>query len=164
MAATELVDVQGKVRFIHAVNFNKYDKWSIVLEPTPASKDIIHDLQAEGVKNVMKKDTEDNTYYIQFSREPTKLIKGKIVAFAAPRVLGADGTIMDGTKVGRGSDVTVRLEVYQHGTPSGGKAKAARFDSVRVDSLVPWEPHKDLPPIEAAQVEDLNNSPKPVWQ
>lgn len=160
--ATELVDVQGKVKFIHAVNFNKYDKWSIVIEPTAASLEVIRDLQAQGLKNVMKKD-EDNVYYIQFSREPTKLIKGKIIAFPAPRVLAADGTLMDGTKVGRGSDVTVRLEVYAHGTPNGGKAKAARFDSVRVDNLIVWEANRDLPPNEAALVEDLTNSPKPVW-
>lgn len=161
MAGAELVDVQGKVKYIHAVNFNKYDKWSIVIYPDPKSLEVIRDLQAEGVKNVMKKD--EDGYFIQFSREPTKLIRGKVVAFAAPRVQDNEGKVFDGLRVGRGSDVTVRLEVYQHGTPSGGKAKAARWDSVRVDNLIVWEIDKDMPPSEAAATKDLNNSPQPVW-
>lgn len=160
--SSEMIDVQGKVKFIHAVNFNKYDKWSIVIEPTVPSLEVIRDLQAQGIKNVMKKDDE-NVYYIQFSREPTKLMRGKVVAFAAPKVFDAKGEAMDGMKVGRGSDVTARLEVYQHGTPNGGKAKAARWDSVRVDSLVPWEIDKDMPPSEAEEAHSLMNSPKPVW-
>lgn len=159
--SSELIDVQGKVKYIHAVNFNKYDKWSIVIYPTGPSLEIIRDLQAQGIKNVMKKD--DDGYFIQFSREPTKLIRGKVVAFPAPKVLGPDGKPMDGLKVGRTSDVTVRLEVYPHGTPNGGKAKASRWDSVRVDNLVPWEIDKDLPPTEADQVRDLQKSPQPVW-
>lgn len=159
--ASEIVDIQGKVKYIHAVNFNKFDKWSIVIYPDTRSLEVIRDLQAQGIKNVMKKD--DDGYFIQFSREPTKLMRGKVVAFAAPKVLASDGTLMDGLKVGRTSDVTVRLEVYQHGTPNGGKAKASRWDSLRVDNLVAWEIDKDLPPNEAAEVHDLNNSPKPVW-
>lgn len=160
--ATEVLDVQGKVKYIHAVTFNKYDKWAVVIEPTLPSLEKIRDLQAQGLKNVMKKD-ENNVYYIQFSREPTKLMRGKVVAFAAPTVLDSSGEIMDGSKVGRGSDVTVRLEVYQHGTPNGGKSKAARWDSLRVDNLIPWEIDKDMGPTEAAAAKDLLNSPQPVW-
>jgi hypothetical protein len=162
--ASEYIDVQGKVMFIHAVNFNKYDKWSITLRPTQASLEIIRDLQAQGIKNVMKKD--DNGYYIQFSREPTKLMRGKVVAFAAPKCVQlVDGKpeLMDGSRIGHDSDVTVRLEVYQHGTPNGGKAKAARWDSIRVDNLIPWDPDKDLPEMAAAEVKDLAASPQPMW-
>lgn len=158
---TEYVDVQGKIKFIHAVNFNKYEKWSITFYPTTESRNIIHDLQAEGVKNVMKKD-DDNAYYIQFSREPTKLIRGKVVAWPAPRVVDKDGQLMDGSTIGWGTDATIRLEIYQHGTPNGGKSKAARWDSIRVDNLVPWS-KDELPPAEAEHVESLTNSPKPVW-
>lgn len=158
---SELVDVKGKVRFIHAVGFNKFDKWSITLTPDGPSLEKIRELQAQGIKNVMKKD--EDGYFIQFSREPTKLIRGKVIAFAAPKVVDTAGVAMDGSRVGRGSDVTVRLDVYQHGTPSGGKSKAARFDSLRVDNLIVWDPDKDLGPAEAEQVKNLTNSPKPVW-
>lgn len=161
MAATELIDVQGKLKFIHAVSFNKYDKWSVTFYPTTPSLEVIRDLQSQGVKNVMKKD--DDGYFIQFSREPTKLMRGKVVAFTAPKVIDKDGQPFDGNKIGRGSDATIRLEVYQHGTPSGGKAKAARWDSVRIDNLVPWERDKDLGPDEAANVKSLTESPPQVW-
>lgn len=157
MASTELIDVMGKIKFIHAVSFNKFEKWSVVFYPTPPSLEIIRDLQSQGVKNVMKKD--DDGYYIQFSREPTKMMRGKVIAFTAPKVIDREGKPFDGTKIGRGSDATIRLEVYQHGTPSGGKAKAARFDSVRIDNLVPWEVDKDLPPLEAENVKSLTESP-----
>lgn len=162
MAGSELVDVKGKVKYIHAVGFNKYDAWSVVIEPDVPSVTKIIDLKADGVKNVLKKD-DNNVYYIQFRRDPTKLINGKVVAFAAPRVFDEKGVLMDGNKVGRGSDVTVRLEVYQHGTPSGGKSKAARWDSLRVDNLIEWNPNNDMPPSEAEAANDLINSPKPVW-
>jgi hypothetical protein len=159
--SSQLIDVKGKIKFIHAVNFNKYDKWSVTLTPDQPSLEIIRDLQAKGIKNVMKKD--DDGYYIQFSREPTKLIRGKVVAFAAPKVFDDKGVLMDGSKVGRGSDATIRLEVYPHGTPNGGKSHAARWDSIRIDNLIVWDPDVDMPPSEAEEAKDLINSPKPVW-
>lgn len=159
--SSELIDIQGKIKFVHAVNFNKYDKWSVVIYPTTQSLEVIRDLQAQGIKNVMKKD--EDGYFIQFSREPTKLMRGKVVAFAAPRVVDKDGVLMDGNKIGWGSDATVRLEVYQHGTPNGGKAKAARWDSLRIDNLVEWQADKDLPAAEAAAVKDLVNSPEQLF-
>ena len=112
------------------------------------------------MKNVIKKD--EDGYYVQFSREPTKLMRGKIVAFAAPKVVDNKGEPMDGTKIGWGSDVTVRLDVYQHGTPNGGKAKAARWEAIRVDNLVPWTKDQ-LGPDEQKAHDSLVNSPKPVW-
>lgn len=158
--ASELIDIQGKVKFIHAVNFNKYDKWSVTIYPEPKSLELIRDLQGQGLKNVIKKD--EDGYYVQFSREPTKLMRGKIVAFAAPKVVDNKGEPMDGTKIGWGSDVTVRLDVYQHGTPNGGKAKAARWEAIRVDNLVPWTKDQ-LGPDEQKAHDSLVNSPKPVW-
>lgn len=157
MSSTELVDVQGKIKFVHAVAFNKYDKWSVVFYPNQTSLEVIRDLQAQGVKNVMKKD--DDGYFIQFSREPTKLMRGKVIAFTAPKVIDKEGKLFDGNKIGRGSDATIRLEVYQHGTPSGGKAKAARWDSIRIDELIPWDPDKSLTAEEAENVKSLTESP-----
>lgn len=162
MSKAELVDVHGKLKFIHAVGFNKFDKWSVTLYPDTKGLDTIRELQAEGVKNVMKKD--DDGYYISFSREPTKLIKGKVVAFAAPRVIDKDGQPLDGSKIGRGSDATIRLDVYSHGTPSGGRAKAARWDSIRIDNLVPYETDRELPPLEAEKVKSLAAAEQPqLW-
>lgn len=159
MASTEMVDLQGKIKFIHAVSFNKFEKWAVTFYPTPASREIIMDLQTQGVKNTWKKD-DDNQYYISFSRDPTKMMRGKVVAFTSPKVIDKDGQPMDGTKIGRDSDATIRLEVYQHGTPSGGKAKAARWDSIRIDHLVPYDPDKSLTAEEAANIKELAASPE----
>jgi len=160
--AAEFIDVKGKISWLYAVGFNKYDKWSVTLHPDTASLEVIRDLQAQGIKNQMKKD--DDGYYIQFSREPTKMIKGKVVAFAQPKVIDKDGVPIDGSRIGNGSDATVRLEVYQHGTPNGGKAKAARFDSIRIDNYIPYSPDRDLKSDEEKKaVESLKNSPPQVW-
>jgi len=159
MAASNLEDFHGKIKFIHAVNMNKYDKWSVTFYPDSKSLDRIRELQAEGIKNVMKKD--DDGYYIQFSREPTKLIRGKVVAFAAPKVVDRDGQPFDGNKIGWGSDATIRLEVYQHGTPNGGKAKAARWDSIRVDNLIPFNAEKQWTKEEQAAVKSLKEAKEP---
>lgn len=160
MAETKLVDVHGKIKYIHAVNFNKYNKWSVTFYPDNASLEVIRDYQAKGVKNVMKKD--DDGYFIQFSREPTKLMRGKVVAFTAPKVVDSEGRPFDGSKIGWGSDATIRLEVYQHGTPNGGKAFAARWDSIRVNNLVEFTPDKsDWSDEDKENVKSLTNAPEP---
>lgn len=160
MAATQLVDVYGKIKYIHAVNFNKYNKWSVTFYPDNKSLEIIRDYQAKGLKNVMKKD--DDGYFIQFSREPTKLMRGKVVAFAAPKVVDAEGKPFDGLKVGWGSDATIRLEIYQHGTPNGGKAYAARWDSIKINNLIPFEMDKsDWSEEDKENIKSLTNAPEP---
>lgn len=154
MVATTTLDVKGKIKYIHAVNLNKYGDWSITIYPDTPSLEIIRDYQAKGWKNVMKKD--DDGYFIQFKRSPTKMMRGKVVAFTAPKVVGPDNQPMDGTKVGWGSDGIVRLEVYQHGTPSGGKAFACRWDSLKITNLVPFEVDKsDWTDEEKENIKDL---------
>ena len=159
--SSQLVDVHGKLKYIHAVSFNKYDKWSVTFYPDAKSLEVIRELQAEGVKNVMKKD--DDGYFIQFSREPTKLIRGKVIAFAAPKVIDKDGKPFDGNRIGRGSDATIRLDVYSHATPNGGRAKAARWDSIRIDNLIPFDIDKDMPPADAERIKSLAAAQDPGW-
>lgn len=155
---TKFVDIHGKVKYVDAAKLGKYGNWTITIYPTEKSLEVCRELQAEGVKNTLKKD--DEGYYIAYRREPQKVIKGKMVAFAAPRCIDADAKPMDGNKIGWGSDVTVRLEVYYHGTPSGKQAAAARFDSVRVDNLVEWVPEQ-LPPAEREAHNSLVNAEEP---
>lgn len=161
--ATQLIDVEGKIKYIHAVNLNKYGKWAITVYPNPKSLEIIRDLQADGLKNVMKKD--DDGYYISFSREPTKLMRGKVVAFTAPKVVDANKELMDGNKVGWGSDGIVRLEVYTHPVPNTQKrAKAARWDSLKVTNLIPFEVDKsDWKEEEKENIKDLSNQEPEPW-
>ncbi len=140
---TEMLDVHGKVKYIHAVNVSKYGDWNIVLIPDAASLEIIRDLQAQGLRNVLKKD--DDGYYIQFRRETQKLIKGSMVAFAAPRIVDRNAVPINGNTVGWGSDVTVRLELRWVTPPNQTKqVPACRWDSLRVNELVPYDPDKTI--------------------
>lgn len=154
MADTKTIDVRGKIKYIHAVNFNKFGDWAITIYPDVPSLEVIRDYQAKGWKNVMKKD--DDGYFIQFKRAPTKMMRGKIVAFTAPKILDSEGQPMDGTKIGWGSDAVVRLEVYQHNTPSGGKAFANRWDSAKIMNLVEFSVDKtDWPEKEKENIKSL---------
>lgn len=160
MAASFTLDVFGKIKYIHAVNFNKFGDWSVTIYPDTKSLEVIREYQAKGWKNVMKKD--DDGYYIQFKRAPTKMMRGKLVAFTAPKVVDIDGKPFDGMKIGWGSDAIVRLEVYQHGTPNGGKAYACRWDSIKVTNLVPFEMDKsDWSEEEKENIKSLTNVPEP---
>lgn len=156
--ASKFIDIHGKIKYIHAVTLNKYGYWAVTLYPDTPSLEKCRELQAEGCKNVMKKD--DDGYFIQYKREPQKLMKGKMVQFTQPKCISADAKPMDGSIIGWGSDATVRLEVYYHGTPSGKKAAAARWDSIRIDNLVEWE-KEQLPPAEREAHNSLVNAEEP---
>lgn len=162
MAETKFIDVHGKVSWVHAVAFNKFDCWSITLHPDAESLEVLRELQSKGLKNMMKKD--DDGYYMQFRRDPSKLMRGKVVSFKSPRVIDKDGAPMDGGRIGNGTDATVRLEVYTFKPPAGGHAVAARWDSLRVLNLIPFEPGRDYPDaISVVEAESLRDAPKPHW-
>lgn len=140
---TDYVYVQGKLSWVKTQVPDEWGKWKCTLHPNDESLNKIRDLQAEGLKNVLKKD--EDGYLITFSRPTQKLMKGKVVGMAPPEILMADGkTPLQGVLVGNGSDGTLKLEVYSHGTPGGGKAKAARLLSIRVDNLIPFEINRDF--------------------
>lgn len=135
----------------------EYKKWSLVLYPDTDSLEKIRDLQAEGMKNVLKKD--EDGYHVAFSRPTEKVIRGKVVAFDPPTIVDFQEQPFAGP-IGNGSDVTVKLEVYQHSVPgTQKKAKAARVMSVRVDNLVPFEKEKDFTDTEKENVDGLDQHP-----
>lgn len=157
------MDIHGKVKFVHAVNLGKFGDWTITVYPDDKSLELLRELQADGLKNTMKKD--DDGYYMQFKRPPQKLIRGQMVAYAAPKVVDRDGKPFDGTTIGWGSDVTVRLEVYRYGgKPGSGIAKgvAARWDSLKVINHVVFEIDKsDWPEEVKENIKSLTSVPEP---
>lgn len=132
--------IQGKLSWAKLVIPDQmYNCWAVTIHPIPASLDLIRDMQAEGLKNVIKKD--EDGYYVKFRCPVSRQRKdGSVWAFKQPDVLDQDGNPMDGNLVGNGSDGTIKLEVYEHLTPGGGKAIASRLVGVRVDNLVPFTP------------------------
>jgi hypothetical protein len=115
------------------------DQWGaykIVIYPDEPSLEKVRDLQAKGLKNVLKRDEEG--WFVSFRRQHSKEIRGKEVIFPPPEVLGPDGTPIDDL-IGNGSKGTVKLVVYSHNTPGGGKAMAARFEALKINELVPYD-------------------------
>lgn len=158
--ATENIFVAGKAKWPRLVKPNQWGDWSITLYPNTESLETIRELQAAGLKNTLKKD--EDGYYIQFKRPPSKKLGGVVKVYEPPACLDKEGRPMDGMGIGNGSDVTIGLEVYEHSTPGGGRAKAARLKSVRVDYLIPHDTGQ-YTEEEMNEVKEMLDQPKPIW-
>lgn len=120
---TPFKDKHGNLRWV----------WKVMFRPTPDSLMQIMDLQSKGVKNQLKKDEQG--YFVNFSR-PTKDSAGK--ALRPPFVFAADGQTVITDAIGNGSKGKLTLDLYEHKTPTGGKANAARLYSITVTELVTY--------------------------
>lgn len=139
-ANTELLDLKGKLMWVRCVDLNRYGKWSLDLYPDAASLEKLRELQAEGVKNVIKKD--DDGYHVQISRPPTvEFQRGVVQSVTPPKIRDKDKKpLADNVRVGNGSDGIVTVEVYSHKVPNSEKrAKAMRLYGITVENLVPFE-------------------------
>ncbi len=161
---TKRLSVKGKCKWAHVTRLNRFEEWSLELWPTPEDLEVIRELQSRGLKNTMRKD--EDGYNIRFKRSPKRDIRlrtgeVKTLIFSPPTVAMSDGSpLPSGVSIGNGSDVTVILEVYTHGTPGGGKAVAARLEGVRVDNLVPFNPDSDYDVETKAKVDELRDQPE----
>lgn len=137
------IDLEGTLWWVRKdepdYKFSDEGKWSCQLRPTREALDIVRDLQAEGLKNVVKK-TEDNEYYVNFSRTYQKKNReGKITkTLTPPFAKMSDGSMVSG-RVPNGSKGFCVIDVYTHPTPTGGTAKAARFEGVKITELAQEE-------------------------
>jgi hypothetical protein len=136
---TEHVNIQGKVKWFRYKQPNKFGKWSHDMYPNNEGVEKIRELQAKGLKNVLKKD--DEGYYITFSRPTSREMRGKVIGFTPPLIFGPDGVTQTHEDVGNGSDVTTKLEVYSYGGGHTGinKGIAARWLSSKIDNLIPFD-------------------------
>ncbi len=160
-AKTETVYVSGKAKWVkYKTPDEKFKKWSHVLYPNAESLEKIRELQSEGMKNQLKKD--EDGYYVSLSRPSVKEFKGTIKAFTPPLLFDKDNQPFNDA-VGNGSDITTKLEVYQHATPGGGKAKAARWVSSRIDNLIPYNADRDLSDYEKESLEGLKDQPEQLF-
>jgi hypothetical protein len=135
----------------------------VTVHPNNESLEKIRELQAEGLKNIIKKD--DDGYLVTFSRPVQKTINGVVRGYTPPVVLNKDGTpfVHGDVQIGNGSDGTVKLEVYQHKTPGGGKAKAARWEALRIDNLVPFKKERDFPADQQKSMAGLEDQPEQLF-
>lgn len=160
---TTHIYLQGKAKWFKAHTLNKFGNWSHDIYLTEDSLDQVKKLKAQdgAIKNVLKKD--EDGYYMSFNRQPTKLIRGKVIAFHAPEVVKADGTPLTGVLVGNGSDITTKLELYKFKTPTGAFGSAVRWLSTRVDNLIPYEPDTDFDEDTKKAVKGLSEQPEQLF-
>lgn len=149
-----IIELKGKLMWCRLVDLNRYGKWSLDLYPDHDSLEKLRELQAEGVKNVIKKD--DDGYHVQISRPATvEFSKGVVQSVTPPRVRDKDKQpLPSNVLVGNGSDGIVAVEVYTHRVPNSEKrAKAMRLYGVEVHNLVPFELTDEAPGDEAGSKE-----------
>lgn len=158
---TEIIYLQGKVSWFRTKVPNQWNKWSTQIHPNAEGLEIIRDWQAKGVKNQLKKD--DDGYFLNVSRPVTKETQGgRILSFEPVKVFDKDGSPFD-DNVGNGSDATLKIEVYEHNTPGGGKARAMRWIAARIDNLVPFTAERDLNEGEAKAEDGLRKQPEQLF-
>lgn len=160
---TEEVYLKGKLSWIkHIIPEVYLDKsyWKVTIHPDAESLDKVRNLQAEGIKNHVKKD--DDGWYVTFKRPTERKFSGRVEGMAPPKVIDKDSKPIE-VRIGNGSDGVLKLEVYQHKTPNGGYAKAARFGALRIDNFLPFEAESDFSDVEKAELKTLREEPEQLF-
>lgn len=166
---------KGKVKWCRPHSVDPWGNWKTEFYPDEASLNEIRELQTasgniSGIKTQLKKD--DDGYYISLRRPQQKTYSGKVIGYKPPEVLDGSMTLPDGSNpplrdvnIGNGSDATVKVICYTHRVPTtkDGRARAIRWEAIRIDNLVPFTGKKELMEDEANQVKGLSEQPKPKW-
>lgn len=147
--ATKFYYLKGKAKWVKARKPDeKYGNYTMNLYLDEASEKIFE----ESGLQIEPKQDEEGTFYT-FRRPHEKMIKREVVVFGPPGVFNADNTEFDGL-VGNGSRVTIKVSVYDT-----IKGKGHRWESIRVEELVEYNPEggagsfesaKAMPPPEVA--------------
>lgn len=126
--ATSAVYLTGKAKWAKVYQpDDKYQNWTVQLY---MDKDSLKKYQESGMSMAIKEDEEGQ--YVTFRRPMAKLIKQEMVKFAPPTVVDSDGNAFDKT-IGNGSDVTLKVLVYDT-----MKGPGHRLEAVRVDKWVEY--------------------------
>lgn len=160
MARTYNEYIKGKLSWVRPDKPDPWGNYKATIHPDAESLEKIRELAAKGMKNKIGKD--EDGYVVTFRRPTQKMMKGKVVAFTPVELLdGTQPKLADGSfpplrdvAVGNGSDGVIKLQIYEHPTPSGGKAVAARLEAIRIDNLIPFK-KTDISDFEARQLGDL---------
>ena len=120
-------------------------KWAKTKEPDKAfgsseykitlyvDKKTKKDIIEAGVQVTPKED--DEGIYFQFRRPESKLWpNGDLTDFGPPDIYSEDGKTKFDGYIGNGSDVTVKVSVYDT-----RKGKGHRLEAIRIDTLVPYD-------------------------
>ena len=143
MAKGEIRKLEGKLEWIkcHPDFPEEYEgkkSWSTIIHPTKDSLEVVRDMQADGIKNIVKRGTEPGDYYVKFSRRTEKTNRaGKVLeSFKPPTVYMPDGSVFDHKKMLGNCEGSIEVDFYQHPIKNGGKSHAAMLDTVRLTKVV----------------------------
>jgi len=150
----ETVFIKGKIFWCKNVTPDPvYNKWSVTVYPNEESLAKVKELKKEGIQNHLKMD--DDGWYISFSRPCERKFRGRVEGMAPPMIIDSEGKPLD-KRVGNGSDGIVKLDVYSHKTMTPGQfKKAARWEGLRVDNLIEFNPDSDYPEHEKEKLKPL---------
>lgn len=162
---TDYVYLKGKLSWVRPDKPDQWGNYKATIHPDAESLEKVRELAAEGVKNIIKKD--EDGYYVTYKRPTQKVYNGRVQGFAPVEILDGNTPLPGGgfsplrdMNVGNGSSGIMKLQVYSHKTPSGGKAKAARLESIRIDNLVPFTSARDsFEPDQAQAMSGFDDKP-----
>lgn len=139
--ATDMFYFKGKCNWAKLFKPDeKYDFYGLDFYP-----DDVEAFQKTGTRLSPHK-TEDGDVFFKIKRRPTTMIKGELVDLGKPKVFDKENQPLE-KLVGNGSEVTVKIAVYD-----SAKGKGTRLESVRVENLVEYEgkgadPQGEVPDI-----------------
>lgn len=90
-------------------------------------------LQESGSQTSVRQDDDDKNFY-RFARPFTRETKKGVEELGPPDYIDVNGAAIDPKVIGHGSEVTVKVYVYDT-----SKGKGTRLEAVRVDKLVERE-------------------------
>lgn len=83
----------------------------------------------------LKRREKNGRRFVSFGRSFEKMIKGEVKTLGPPLIIDVDGESIELKKIGNGSSVTCKVNVYD--TPKG---KGTELVAVRVDNLIEYNP------------------------
>jgi hypothetical protein len=115
----------------------KYGHWTLDLYPDQES---LAKVKKSGLELKERTDNEGKGPFIKLRRKKQKLIKDALVKFDPPSILNSDNKPMpQDTKIGNGSTVFCKVEVYDT-----IKGKGHTLAAVRIENLIEYNPNQTI--------------------
>lgn len=132
-------------------------KWSTNLYIEGLELERVRIWQAEGIKNKVNHD--DDGWFITLSRKCSLTTKGgKVVGLEPPFVfrMEGDNKVPLTELVGNGSTGVAKCALWSFNPTPQISGKALRWESLRIDNLVPYSPNNDFPDPEQRMIRGID--------
>ncbi len=128
--ATTMIYLTGEADWVKVDKPDeKYNRWGLTLYPDDES---LLKFKESGLRVEVHSDPKNNRPFVRLGRSVEALIKGKVLRYDPPVIFDANNNQFEKVpRIGRGSNVTVKVAVFDT-----SKGKGHRLESVRVNSLV----------------------------